>query len=140
MFDHGLSDNLRDYALPEDGVKLIDYRNQLKQQHVDVKKISDNIYKIWNSKIEISGNKFFIEKWGKKYEFVKWTKKVFMFSGSIWQNDITNLEFTSRWLKITALGTTKIVEFVKFKKLIDNIWPNNTKLDLDWAEIEFKIV
>jgi len=33
MFDHGFSDSLRDYALPEDGVKLIDYKNK----YIDIK-------------------------------------------------------------------------------------------------------
>ncbi len=131
MFDHWLSDYFRDYALPDDKVKLLDYRES-NLNNMGVKKVSETVYQIWDSKIEISWNKFFVEKWGKKYEIVKIREYT--------EKDIKELKFVTNWLKINIKWHTKVIEFDKLKKLVDNIWSDKTKLTVDWTEIEFKVV
>ena len=144
MFIHGISDLFRDYALPAEGVKLINYnQSNLPENKVQEEKIESvgKIYKIWSSKIEIGkDNKFIIYKWGKKYEFLKLEKWIFTISDS----DIEKVSFNKEGMKVDVnvglFDWVKQVSYSELSKLIDQLSPDNTVVEFDWAKIYFKIV
>jgi len=142
--------------LPEDGVKLVDYKNQIsgvqQEEKVNVKKISPTLIQIWGTNsekkwnqnkvdssnkiekksqkidIDISWNNFAIIKWGKKYEFVEWEKNWMDF-----RPENVSMKFVKNWIyievtKFVFFSESKTISFSSIQKEAEKLNPENTTL------------
>ncbi len=104
MFDHGISDNLRDYALPAKGVKLINYGNldigseNSKIKNIKAKQISPTVMQFTTvSKVDNS-------KWDKT-DNSKWKEKI---------KPKSTAEIKIKWTNVYITKWGKTYEFVSW--------------------------
>ncbi len=142
MFSHKWSS--WDYALPDEGIKLINYRdnshNATLPHWLDVEKLSDNDYKIWNVELKLKNNTILVKNENWTFKFSEIVTSFWNISPNItWftiSNNICTISYNNtlfNWNKSIEL-TASILEKIK------TINENNLNLQIDGYKFKFEKV